>query len=136
MDKEKIDQFRDLFKEIKEAEELLYKAEEPFRLAGRAIQTVKDALMEAAEVEGEMMTCEFCSTPLFEGDQGHHFKEEGVVCAECAPDFADLKKQSEEILADPNACDDAKSDAQDTLAFVSDHIDNGGAIEDKVLHTL
>lgn len=80
-----------------EATDAITDAMEPFKVALEALGAVHFAIEEQFGVETRGH-CEFCTRLLIVGDLVHR-GDDGDLCEDCAPTYADVMRQYEEIVA-------------------------------------
>lgn len=134
-----VENIRDLRRTITEIELL----KEPHLIALRPheraiehLQGVQERLLERAGVELLDHGCEFCNAILFVGDQGHRGEDCIVVCAECAPTYADGKRQADAREAKGGLDGEDNANIEHFRAAYQAHIDAGGSPDDKMTYPL
>lgn len=123
---------KDELKGLSDAQAAIEAASKPFDDALRAIEQVRDALLErhGVEIAGE---CETCERLLFAGDKGHVCGDGPVLCEDCSPTYADLQKQLLERSQSGGFSEDDLQEQRDSLAA---YLSAGGDPGAKIVHTL
>lgn len=76
--------------------------------------------------------CEGCLNLVLYGDQGHQSEDGCILCEECSPSWADIKRQWD----DDNREEEEAGDRARFMEAYQGHIQGGGSPDDKVLYTL
>jgi hypothetical protein len=119
--------------EIANMEDKVYALRQPYDDLLRSLDTSRALILARYGLEGvEVLHCETCSKLLIDGDTVHRCSDGPVLCAECAPTYADLKKRADAI----SATDDDDGDADEIRAAVAQHVVTGGSLSDTALHPL
>lgn len=126
------DALREHLRALDEAEMSVLNAMEPFRLARDAIVGARDLLLDQAGLE-TAGSCEHCGTTIFAGEPCHRAIDV-ILCEDHAPTWGDVKAQTEW----PDAADhyeDGEDGLAACVAAVEAHVQGGGSLTDKCLHT-
>lgn len=124
-DREKLEEE---LKGLDAAEAAIRAAMKPFDDALRAVETLRENLLERHDAD-RVGTCETCGKTLFEGDLGYSYSDGEVkLCAEHAPTYGDWKRTTED---EPEAYESAGHLAE-AKEQIHDHLAAGGSLDDKV----
>lgn len=126
------EQLRSILDGLAKAESVLDAAMKPFRDAARALDDVKERVLDALGAE-EVGQCEGCRAILLTGDKGHRCADGPILCAECAPTWADVHLQWARGECGEVDGEDAHGDF---LAAYEAHLAAGGSPDDPMLHDL
>lgn len=96
----------------------------------KACDEALDALIDGFP-EDAAGQCESCDRMLIVGEKGHPCVDGVGLCANCAPSWADVKRQWDEGRDEQD-----DGERQDFLDAYAKHIEGGGKPEDVVLYTL
>ena len=99
----------------------------PFNERLEAIEGSRDELLDRFGI-AERHHCESCNTLLIPGDPVCHCDDAGLFCKDCAPTWADVKKQNEERLADPDELEPEACAL--ALKHIAERVAAGGSLSD------
>ena len=127
------EQLRSILAGLAKAEGVLDAAMKPFRDAARALDDVKEEILDAlgVDIAGR---CETCTAILLDGDKGHRCQDgDPIFCAACAPTWGDVQEQ----WASGDREDNDDEDNQDDFVRAYEaHLAAGGSPDDPILHDL
>lgn len=121
---------RERYKELKAQADAAWEAAEPQRKALREAEKPWHLLCGMIDqlIDGqEVVTCEGCGEPIFDGDKRHH-STDGVSCEQCAPDYEDLLQNAWAFL---NA-DDEPMTPDEAKRICDEHVAAGGKLTDSM----
>ncbi|MEN6302232.1 MAG: hypothetical protein ABFD96_05865 [Armatimonadia bacterium] len=124
-------EIREQYKALKAKAEAAYLAAAPERAAYEKAMKPHAALLDQmSELVGgqEPEICYACGEPVFEGDPSYRTSEDEVLCAKCAPTYADLTASPDLFLGE----DDEPMTAEEAQRKVDAHLAAGGKLTDSL----
>ncbi len=108
--------------EIEKAIQTIDALSKPLRTAESALVTVREAILDryGAVIYDK---CE-CGALILIGDKYHHCRDGEMLCEECAPTYADVKKQVEERIAEGRGPDQEDLDMMTVFEVMAERGDS------------